>query len=64
MDDDAPPITLLEALHAELADYERRKASAMLRDDTEYRAKILAGWDHAIGVKRAQIQREEERCSM
>lgn len=61
---DDPPISLLDALRAELADYERRKAKAaadLADDDDEYRAKVLKGWDHAIGVKRAQIAREEQR---
>lgn len=62
---DRPTITLLAALYAELDEYERKRAKAaalLAEDDTEYRQKIVGGWDHAIGVKRAQIAREEARC--
>ena len=61
--DDAPTITLLEALQAELRDYEaRREQIAERLEDGEYKRKILAGWNHAIGVKRAMIEREEQRA--
>lgn len=65
IDYDAPHRTYLDLLRAELADYERRKAkaAAMLAGDDDYHAKVLAGWDHAIGVKQAQIQREQQRVS-
>lgn len=55
--------TYLDMLRAELADYKRRKAKAdaMLVDDTEYRTKVLAGWDHAIGMVQARIRHEEQR---
>lgn len=56
-------MTYLQMLQAELRDYEAmREAIALDPDkrlkDVEYKRKILAGWDHAISVKRAQIERE------
>jgi hypothetical protein len=61
---DEPTITLLAALYAELRDYEQRRAKAaalLAQDDSDYRRAVLAGWDHAIGVKQAQIERERAR---
>lgn len=63
---DQPTISLLDALRAELADYQAKRAAAIDKlavEQPEYLIKVLAMWQHAIGVKRAQIQREEARCS-
>lgn len=62
---DEPTITLLAALYAELRAYEakRDKAAELLaEDDCFYRQKVVAGWDHAIGVKLAQIAQEEQKA--
>ena len=58
---DEPSVSLLAALRAELRDYEaERDAFAARRGvDAEHRAGVLRMWAHAIGVKRAQVEREE-----
>lgn len=58
-------VTYLAALYAELKVYEakRNKAAALLADDdTDYRQKVVAGWDHAIGVVKAKIEKEEAKA--
>lgn len=54
-----PTITLLEALQAELADYERRRAKAAAEPASVYRDERLKAWQWSIGVKRGQIARAE-----
>lgn len=61
--DDAPTITLLEALKAELADYERRRAAMAARPPSAWRDANLKAWQWSIGVKRAQIEREQQRAA-
>ncbi len=56
--------TYLDMLRSELAQYEASKARAaelLANDDAEYRAKVVAGWDHVIAKQRATIRKEEER---
>lgn len=63
---DEPTITLLASLYAELKDYraKREKAAQLLADDDcFYRQQVLKNWDHAIGVKLAQIEREEQKAT-
>lgn len=63
---DQPTITLLDALHAELADYHaKRRAAAekLSADQPEYAAKVDAMWQHAINVQLAKIEREEQRAT-
>ena len=57
-------ITYLDALKAELADYERRieKARALLHDQPEYYALVLKGLEYSMGVVRAKIEREEQKA--
>lgn len=61
LDLETPPRPYIDMLRDELKAYQRKRAQAAerLRDQPEYAAKVDAGWQHAIGVKLAQIQREE-----
>lgn len=61
---EAPPRPYLDMLRDELRAYEAKRAAAAqkLADDAEYAAQVDRMWQHAIGVKRAQIEREEAKC--
>lgn len=63
---DQSTISLLDALRAELADYQAKRIAAIDKlavEQPEYLAKVLAMWDHAIGVQQAKIAREEQRMA-
>jgi hypothetical protein len=59
MDDE--DLTLLDALRAELADYERQRQAFIGKPDVDpaYRAAVLKMWGYAIAAQRARIAQAE-----
>lgn len=51
----------LDMLQSQLRQYRAdraRAAETLADDDPDYLRKVLAGWDHAIGIVEAKIARE------